>query len=58
MRPNTIITEGLQEETLPSYNFSAFRGVLGDETAETVSWNEDADLLNLQFPIYLECALG
>lgn len=57
MRPNTA---GLQEETLPSYNFSAFRGVLGDETAETVSWNEDANLLNLnlQFPIYLECALG
>ena len=37
MPPNLIITEGLQEETLPSYNFSAFRGVLGDETAETVS---------------------
>lgn len=57
MRSNTA---GLQEETLPSYNFSAFRGVLGDETAETVSWNEDANLLNLnlQFPIYLECALG
>lgn len=55
MRPNTA---GLQEENLPSYNFSAFRGVLGDETAETVSWNEDANLLNLQFPIYLECTLG
>lgn len=51
MRLNTIITEGLQEETLPSYNFSAFRGVPGDETAETVSWNEDAHSLNLQFPI-------